>query len=46
MDWEQRCMRLCAGVLVFAAVLRFLAAGALIPLGQALGSADAASFLM
>ena len=46
MDWEQRCMRLCAGVLVFAAALRLLAAGALIPVGRALGSSEAASFLL
>lgn len=46
MDWEQRCMRLCAGMLVFAVALRLLAAGALIPVGQALDSAEAASFLM
>lgn len=46
MDWEQRCMRLCAGVLVFAVVLRLLAAGALLPVGQALGTPEAASFLL
>lgn len=46
MDWEQRCMRLCAGVLVFAVALRLLAAGALLPVGRALGSSEAASFLL
>ena len=46
MDWERRCMRLCAGVLVFAVVLRLLAAGALLPVGQALRSSEAASVLL
>ena len=46
MDWEHRCMRLCAGILVFAVVLRLLTAGAWLPVGRALGSAEAASFLL
>ena len=36
MDWEQRCMRLCAGVLMLAVVLRLWAGGALVPIGRAL----------
>ena len=46
MDWEQRCIRLCACVLVCAVVLRLWSAGALVPVGQALQSDQAASFLM
>lgn len=46
MDWEQRCIRLCAAVLVCAVVLRLWSAGALVPVGQALQREPAASFLM
>ena len=46
MEWEQRNIRFCAGVLVFAAVLRLWAGGAFAPVGQALQSDDAASFLI
>ena len=46
MQWEQRNIRFCAGVLVFAAVLRLWAVGALAPVGQALRSPEAASFLI
>lgn len=46
MNWEQRCIRLCAAVLICAVVLRLWAGGALVPVGQALGSAEAASFLV
>ena len=46
MDWEHRCMRLCAGVLIFAVLLRLMTAGALLPVGRALGSERAASFLL
>ena len=46
MDWEQRCIRLCATVLICAVVLRLWSAGALAPVGQALQSEQAASFLM
>ena len=46
MDWERRCMRLCAGMLMLAVVLRLWAGGALVPLGRALQSDQAASFLM
>ena len=46
MDWEQRCIRLCAAVLICAVVLRLWSAGALVPVGRALQSQPAASFLM
>ena len=46
MEWEQRNIRFCAGVLVFAAVLRLWSGGALAPVGQALRSSEAASFLI
>lgn len=46
MDWEQRCIRLCAAVLICAVVLRLWSAGALAPVGQALQNEQAASFLM
>lgn len=46
MDWEQRCIRLCAAVLICAVVLRLWSAGALAPVGQALQTEQAASFLM
>ena len=46
MDWERRCMRLCAGVLVLAVLLRLWAGGVLMPLGQILQSDEAASFLL
>ena len=46
MDWERRCMRLCAGVLIWAVLLRLWAGGALTPVGRALQSQEAASFLL
>lgn len=46
MDWEQRCIRLCAAVLICAVVLRLWVGGALVPVGQALQSPAAASFLV
>jgi stage II sporulation protein P len=46
MDYEQRCIRLCAGVLIAAVVLRLCSGGALAPLGQALSEPETASFLM
>ena len=46
MDWERRCMQLCAGVLILAVYLRLWAGGVLTPVGQALQSRDAASFLL
>ena len=46
MDWERRCMRLCAGMLVLAVLIRLWAGGVLTPLGQLLQSDEAASFLL
>lgn len=46
MEWEQRNIRFCAGILVFAALLRLWIMGAFAPVGQALQSSDAASFLI
>ena len=46
MDWQQRNIRFCAGVLACAAVLRLLSGGALAPVGQALQSPGTASFLV
>lgn len=46
MDWEQRCIRLCAAMLAAAVVLRLCAGGALVPVGQALSHPQAASFLV
>ena len=46
MDWDQRCIRFCAGMVLAAMALRLCAGGALIPLGQALTDPDTASFLL
>ena len=46
MEWEQRSIKLCAGMLLFAVALRLVAAGGLIPVGQALEDPGAASFLI
>lgn len=46
MDWEQRCIRLCAAVLICAVVLRLASGGAFLPVGQALEHPQVASFLM
>lgn len=46
MDWEQRCIRFCAGVLACAVVLRLWSGGVLLPVGQALQSRETASFLL
>ena len=46
MNWEQRCIRLCAAVLISAVVLRMWSTGALTPVGQALQQEPTASFLM
>ena len=40
MDYGQRCIRLCAGVLIAAVVLRLCSGGALAPLGQALSEPE------
>ena len=46
MDWDQRCIRFCAGLVLAAMALRLCAGGALIPLGQALTDPETASFLL
>jgi stage II sporulation protein P len=46
MDWDQRCIRFCAGLVLSAMALRLCAGGALIPLGQALSNPQTASFLL
>ena len=46
MDWDQRCIRFCAGLVFCAMALRLCAGGALIPLGQAVTNPEAASFLL
>lgn len=46
MDWEQRCIRLCAGMILFAILLRLWTAGALTPVGRALESPETASFFL
>ena len=46
MDWDQRCIRFCAGLVLSAMALRLCAGGALIPLGQALSNPETASFLL
>lgn len=46
MDWEQRCIRVCAGVLICAVALRLWTGGALAPAAQALSQPRTASFLV
>lgn len=46
MDWDQRCIRFCAGLVMAALALRLCAGGALLPLGQALTYPETASFLL
>ena len=46
MDWERRCMGVCCWALILAISLRLWAGGVLAPVGQALRSKDAASFLL
>lgn len=46
MDWEQRCVRVCAGVLICAIALRLVAAGIFSPLGQMARSPQAVSFYL
>ena len=46
MDWEQKCIRLCAGVLVMSALLRLTASGFFAPMGRMLGSPEAVSFFL
>ena len=46
MDWDQRCIRFCVGLVLSAMALRLCAGGALIPLGQAVTNPETASFLL
>lgn len=46
MEWEQRCIRLCAAVIAAAVAIRLWAGGALIPIGNALTTDEAAAFLI
>lgn len=46
MDWERRCMRTCAVILLCAVVIRLSASGRLSPLGEVLESPQVASFLV
>ena len=46
MDWDGRCIRVCAATLMCAGLLRLSASGVLAPLGQALENPDVASFLV
>lgn len=46
MDWERRCMRTCAAVIVCAVVLRMASTGFFAPLGQVLENPKVASFLV
>lgn len=46
MDWERKCMRLCAGMLVLSVLLRLTASGFLAPVGRLLGSPEAVSFFL
>ncbi len=46
MDWEGRCIRVCAATLLCAALLRLSSSGILAPLGQALEDPNVASFLV
>ena len=46
MEWEQRCIRFCAAVLVSAVLLRLWYGGAMAPVGQALQRSETASFLL
>lgn len=46
MDWEQRCIRTCAAILLCAIVMRLSASGAFAPLGEVLENPRFASFLV
>lgn len=46
MDWERKCIRLCAGMLVMAGLLRLTASGAFAPVGRLLQSPEAVSFFL
>ncbi len=46
MDWEERCIRVCASALLCAGLLRLGSGGFFAPLGQALEDPNVASFLV
>ena len=46
MDWERRCIRLCAGVLVLSALLRLTDGGFFAPVGRMLREPEAVSFFL
>ncbi len=46
MDWERQCIRLCAGMIGLATVLRLAGTGAFAPAVQALTSREAVSFFV
>ncbi len=46
MNWEKRCLRVCASALSLSVMLRLWSGGALAPVGRALGSPEAASFFV
>lgn len=46
MDWESRCLRLCAGILLLAVLLRLGAGGAFEPVGRLLADETFTSFLV
>lgn len=46
MDWERRCIRTCAAVLICAVVMRLASAGFFQPVGQLLENPKVASFLV
>ena len=46
MNWEQNCIRLCAGVLVLSAMLRLTADGFFAPVGRLIRSPESVSFFL
>lgn len=46
MDWDERCIRVCAAALLCAALLRLSSSGIFAPLGRALEDPNVASFLV
>lgn len=46
MDWERRCIRTCAAILLCAVVMRLSSSGYFAPLGKALENPQLASFLV
>ena len=46
MDWERKCIRLCAGMLVLSALLRLTDSGLFAPVGRMLRQPEAVSFFL